>query len=98
MRSRAIRNAERERHDDGERATGCFPAARDSTNISQRAEFVEVVTKPKHSGEVNYTLISRNREYAAATKRSASCIRRETRRVVVAAAKEEATPTSTLIT
>lgn len=33
------------------------------TNMSSYVEFVGGVTKPKRSGEVNYTLIPRNREY-----------------------------------
>lgn len=43
-------------------AGGVFPVSERSGHAS--VEFVGGLTKPKHSGEVNYTLISRNRKYA----------------------------------
>lgn len=42
-------------------ANGVFPAGERSEHAN--VEFVGGLTKPKHSGEVNYTLISRNRKY-----------------------------------
>lgn len=61
-------------------AGGVFPAGERSEHAS--LEFVGKLTKPKHSGEVNYTLISRNRKYTAAAPQQSVVPRARTYNVI----------------